>query len=167
MAGLPNDLGSLRLRLDLVDREAPLLGPGAAAEGGSVPSGRLLARTAVEYLDPRDGEWWPLVSLPVLHLRPEEARSLALGLEDLLRGAAGGFSWQSGEDGALGLQLGTPEAPGEPLVVEVGLDLSRFLAEVGGGPPRPGAELALFRFRATRAAAVAFADAVRREAEGL
>jgi len=169
MAELPNDAGTLRLRVDLVDREAPVRGPvPLVTEDGRVPAGRLLAAAGVEYLDPRDGEWWPLVRLPVFYVAPEGIRALAQGLADFLRGAAPGLAWQSEEDGALGLQLGAPgEVPGESVVVEVGLDLSLFLAEVGAGPRRPGMELSLFRFQATRAGAVAFAEAVRREAEGL
>jgi hypothetical protein len=169
MAGLPNDIGTLRLRVDLVDREAPVRGPIAVVpEGGRAPAGRLLCAAAVEYLDRRDGEWWPLAGLPVLYVAPEEFRSLADELEALLRGTLPGFAWRCGEGGALGLQLGTAAGPsGDGLVVEVGIDLSLFLAEAGQAPPRPGAELALFRFFSTRAAAVAFTDALRREGDDL
>jgi len=164
MAELPNDAGTLRLRVELVDREAPVRGPvPVVTEDGRAPSGRLLGAAGVEYYDPRDGEWWPVVRLPALYLAAESFASLDGQFRDLLAGAIPGFAWQSGEDGALGLQLGPAEPPGGGLVVEVGIDLAAFLAEVGQVPARPGAELALFRFATTRPAAVAFADALRRE----
>jgi len=168
MAELPNDIGTVRLRVDLVDREAPSPAPlpVASAQGGGA-AGRLLGGAAVEYLDRRDGEWWPLAELPVLYLSPEEFRALAEPLQSFLRGELEGFAWQCGEGGALGLQLGAASEPGGGLVVEVGLDLSLFLAEAAQAPLRRGAELALFRWLTTRAAAVAFAEALRREGEGL
>ena len=173
MAELPNDTGSLWFRLDLVDREAPVRGSAPAATKGSsdgeVPGGRLLATASLAYLDPRDGEKWPVVRLPVLYLSTESARALLAGLSDLLQGNAPGFAWQSGEDAAVGLQIGAPQGEARAaqgaLQVEVGMDLSLFLSEAAGAPRRPESELALFRFAASRPAVVAFADAVRREAE--
>jgi hypothetical protein len=151
MAELPNDSGAIRLRIDPVTREA---------------GGRILASAAVEYRDARDREWWPLVRLPVVHLLPGSSETLVGSLQDLLQGAVPGFAWQSG-DGALGLQVGVPEGQGQLLVAEVGMDLALFLAESAGAPRREGAEAALFRWPVTRAAAVAFADGLRRESEGL
>ncbi len=172
MAALPNDTGSLWFRLDLVDREAPVRGPvPVVTEDGRVPSGRLLASASIEYLDRRDGERWPVVRLAVLYLAPDSARALVAGLSDVLQGNAPGFAWQSGEDAAVGLQVGSPPGaaaatPGA-LQVEIGLDLAPFLSEVAGAPRRPASELALFRFSATRPAVVAFADSVRGEVEDL
>ena len=151
MADLANDSGVIRLRVDPVTRE----------EGG-----RVLASAALEYRDARDGEWWPIVRLPVVHLVPGGAESLVAALQDLMQGVIPGFAWQSG-DGALGLQIGVPEGQGELLVAEVGMDLALFLAESAGAPRREGAEAALFRWPVTRGAAVAFADALRRESEAL
>ncbi len=151
MAELTNDSGAIRLLVDPVTRE-----------GG----GRILASVAIEYRDARDREWWPLVRLPVIHLLPGSAEALVAGLQDVLRGAAPGFAWQSG-DGALGLQVGVPEGQGDLLLAEVGVDLALFLAESAGAPRREGAEAALFRWPVTRGAAVAFGDGLRREAEGL
>lgn len=151
MADLANDTGAIRLRLDPVTRE-----------GG----GRVLSSAALEYRDFRDREWWPLVRLPVVHLHPGAPEALVAGLQELLQGIAPGFAWQSG-DGALGLQVGVAEGQGTLLVAEVGMDLALFLAESSGAPRREGAEAALFRWPVTRAAAVAFADALRRECEGL
>ncbi len=151
MAELASDSGAIRLRVDPVQREA---------------GGRVLASAAVEYRDARDGEWWPLVRLPVLHLGPGAAEALVEALQDLLQGASPGFAWQTG-DGALGLQVGVAEGQGALLLAEVGLDLALFLAESAGVPRREGAEAALFRWPVTRAGAVAFADALRREAGGL
>jgi hypothetical protein len=151
MADLANDSGVIRLRVDPVTRE----------EGG-----RLLASAALEYRDARDGEWWPIVRLPVVHLVLGGAESLVAALQDLMQGVIPGFAWQSG-DGALGVQIGVPEGQGELLVAEVGMDLALFLAESAGVPRREGAEAALFRWPVTRGAAVAFADSLRRESEAL
>jgi len=172
MAELPNDTGSLWFRLDLVDREAPVRGsvPAVteASSDGKAPGGRLLATASLAYLDPRDGEKWPVVRLPVLYLSSESAQALVAGLSDVLQGNAPGFAWQSGEDAAVGLQVGAPEgAPAGVLQVEVGVDLALFLSEAAGAPRRPASELALFRFAASRPAVVAFADAVRGEVEVL
>jgi hypothetical protein len=151
MADLANDSGVIRLRVDPVTRE---------------DGGRLLASAAMEYRDARDGEWWPIVRLPVVHLVPGGAESLVGALQDLMQGVIPGFAWQSG-DGALGVQIGVPEGQGELLVAEVGMDLALFLAESAGVPRRDGAEAALFRWPVTRGAAVAFADSLRRESEAL
>jgi hypothetical protein len=151
MADLANDSGVIRLRVEPVTREA---------------GGRILASVALEYRDARDGEWWPLVRLPVVHLSPGGTDALVSALQDLLQGVVPGFAWQSG-DGALGVQIGVPDGQGDLLVVEVGMDLALFLAESAGVPRREGAEAALFRWPVTRGAAVAFADALRREAGSL
>ncbi len=151
MAVLPGDSGAIRLRIDPVQREG---------------SGRVLASASLEYRDARDGDWWPLVHLPVVHLHPGSVEALVGGIQDLLRGAAPGFAWQSG-DGALGLQLGPGEGHGDLLVVEVGMDLSLFLAESSGVPRREGAEAALFRWPVTRASAVGFGDGLRSETGAL
>jgi hypothetical protein len=101
-----------------------------------------------------------------VHLSPGAAEDLVAALRDLLQGGIPGFAWQSG-DGALGLQVGVPEGQGDLLVAEVGMDLALFLAESAGAPRREGAEAALFRWPVTRGAAVAFADALRRESGSL
>jgi hypothetical protein len=151
MADLANDSGVIRLHVEPVAREA---------------GGRVLASAALEYRDARDGEWWPLVRLPVVHVSPGGVEALVAALQDLMQGVVPGFAWQTG-DGALGLQIGVPEGQGELLVAEVGMDLALFLAESAGAPRRDGAEAALFRWPVTRGAAVAFADALRREAGSL
>jgi hypothetical protein len=167
MAELPNDAGTLRLRIELWDREAPVRGP-LPVEGtdGRAPAGRLLARAGVEALDRRDGEWWPLVQLPPILLAPGAVGALVAALQDVLQGTAPGAAWASGEDAALGLQVGAG-GEGGALLVEAGVDLSLPLAELSGAPRRPGAELALFRWTAARGGAVAFADGLRRELEAL
>jgi hypothetical protein len=151
MADLANDSGVIRLRVDPISR----------ADGG-----RVLASAALEYRDARDGDWWPIIRLPVIHLVPGGAESLVAALQDLMQGVIPGFAWQSG-DGALGLQIGVPEGQGDLLVADVGMDLALFLAESAGAPRREGAEAALFRWPVTRGSAVAFADALRRESEAL
>jgi hypothetical protein len=153
MAELRNDSGALRLGLELVAAEGP------ESPGG--PAGaRLLASAGLEYLDRRDGEWWPIVRLPVLHLPAEAVDRLARDLAALVAGASAGFAWRAEEASAVGLQLGA--VPGGA-IVEVGIDLGAFLAETAGVPRRAEAELALFRFRAAQPALVVFSDALGRE----
>jgi len=151
MADLLNDSGVIRLRVEPVAREE---------------AGRVLATAALEYRDARDGDWWALVRLPVVHVSPGGTEELVSALQDLMQGVVPGFAWQSG-DGALGVQIGVVEGQGDLLLAEVGLDLALFLAESAGAPRREGAEAALFRWPVTRGAAVAFADALRREAGSL
>ncbi len=157
MAVLLNDAGSMRLALALVDREAPVAGGQPAFAG--VPSGRFLCTAAVEHFDKRDKEWWPFVRLPALYVPPAAFEALVAGARELLAGGAPGFAWQAGEGVPLALQLS--EAPGA-ILVEVAIDLGRWLAEMVPGPP--GSEACLFRFAATRADLVRFADALAAEA---
>jgi len=86
MAVLPNDAGSMRLAVGLVDREAPV-GGGLPALAG-VPSGRILCTAAVEHFDRRDREWWPFVRLPALHLGGQAAHALVEGARQLLAGSS-------------------------------------------------------------------------------
>jgi hypothetical protein len=162
MAELRNDSGALRFTVELVSRENPprsLPGPGAAGGDASI-----LATAGLEYLDRRDGEWWPFVRLPVLHLPLPAVEGLASQLAELLRGATSGFAWRPADDAPAGLQVGA--APGGA-VAEVGFDLGAFLEESAGVPRRPDAELALFRFRCAQADLVRFSDALTRELEAL
>jgi hypothetical protein len=155
VAALPNDAASMRLTLQLVG------GPGGA-EGG-VPGGSptaLLATASIDHFDRRDSEWWPFVRLPALHLGGQAAQALLEGTRELLAGSAPGFAWRSGEAGPLALQLSA--AAGTPgVLVEVGVDLGPWLADVAGG--QAGGEACLFRFAATRADLVRFADALAAE----
>jgi hypothetical protein len=125
---------------------------------------RFLATAALEHLDQRDGEWWPLVRLPPLHLDAGAIERLLAEEAELLRGAREGFAWRPGTTTALALQLGA--VPGGA-ILEVGLDLGTFLADMAGVPARSESELALFRFRAAQEELVRFADALGREAEAL
>lgn len=161
MAELRNDSGALRFAVELVSREGP---PEVLPRAEGAGQGSILATAGLEYLDRRDGEWWPLVRLPVLHLPAQAVRQLASQLSQFLRGGSPGFAWRSGDDAAAGLQFGA--SPGGA-VVEVGLDLGAFLSESAGVPQRPDAELALFRFPATQAELVRFSDALSRELEAL
>jgi hypothetical protein len=155
MADLVNDAGTLRFVLTLGAREG-------AATGGDMraPPARLLAGGGVEYLDHRDREWWPILRLSALYLSAAAVERLPLELRALLQGGTPGFAWRSDDETALALQLG---AVAGGAVVEVGIDVSRFLADVAGAPPRAGAELALFRFRAAQGDLVRFADALAGE----
>jgi hypothetical protein len=168
MADLANDAGTLRLRLALVDRETPVRGP-LPVEGGDgrASSGRLLGTAGVELLDRRDGEWWPVLRIAALYLAPAAVQALVGGLQDVLQGNAPGFAWQEGDPPALGVQVGAVEGAEGSILVEVGLDLSVVLADLAEVARRPGAELALFRWTATRAGVVAFAGALRAEAGSL
>ncbi len=162
MADLRNDSGALRFAVELVAQvpARPLL----ALEATDAANGQLLASAGLEYLDRRDGEWWPLVRLPALRFPLGSVERLVSGMADLVRGSSPGLAWRPEDDAAVGLQLGA--APGGA-VVEVGLDLGLFLAEAAGEPRRPGTELALFRFRAAQADLVCFSDALARELEAL
>ena len=156
MAELRNDRGALRCALTLAGRAGP---SGEGGGAGDAPL-ELLATAAVEYLDGRDSEWWPLVRLPPLRLASAQIEVLLAGAAALLRGEGDGFAWRAGDEAPLALQLGA--APGGA-VVEVGLDLSGFLAEAAGAGGAPGGELALFRFRAAQADLVRFSDALAAE----
>ena len=159
MAELRNDSGALRFTIELVSRVAAPESSGGAPDGAS-----LLASTGLEYLDRRDGEWWPFVRLPVLHLPTRSVARLAADLADLLRGASAGFAWRPADDSPAGLQIG--RSPGGA-IAEVGLDLGAFLAELAGAPHRLETELALFRFRCAQADLVRFAEALTRELEAI
>jgi hypothetical protein len=143
----------MRLEVDLVQRETIRVQPGEQA-----PAPRILARTALEWLDRRDREWWPFVRLPSLWVEAGGVDALVSGLRDLLQGAAPGFAWQSGAAASLALQLGAGE--GGALVVEVGVDLGPFLADASGLPASVAGELALFRFAVAPAELVRFAGAL-------
>jgi hypothetical protein len=163
MAELPNDSGALRFAVELVSREAPP----EATPGGRMATGAqgwILSAAGVEYRDRRDGEWWPLVRLPVLHLPAAAVERFSSQVSELLRGGSPGFVWRPADDALVGLQVGA--SPGGA-VVEVGLDLGTFLAEAAGVTRRADAELALFRYRATQADLVRFSDALTRELEAL
>jgi hypothetical protein len=153
MAELRNDSGAMRFALVLVAREA-----------GAEAAERLLVTAALEYLDQRDGEWWPLVRLPPLHLTAAAVERLLGEQAELLRGGSAGFAWRPGVDASLGVQVGA--APGGA-VMEIGLDLGAFLADTAGVPLRAEAELALFRFRALQQDLVRFSDALGCELEAL
>lgn len=157
MAELRNDRGALRCALTLAGRASPA---GPPAGGMAEPALELLATAAVEYLDARDGEWWPLVRLPPLRLAAAQVDELLAGAAALLRGEGEGFAWRAGDGAPLALQLGA--APGGA-VIEIGLDLSAFLADAAGVSGAPGSELALFRFRAAQADLVRFSDALAEE----
>ncbi len=159
MAALSNDAGSLRLALTLVDREARVRGGLPVFQG--VAAGRLLGTAAVEHFDRRDREWWPFVRLPALYLPGEAVGALVEGAREVLSGGAPGFAWQPGTGVPLAIQLGATEGP-PGILVEVGLDLGPWLADMVGG--QAGGEACLFRFAATRAELVRFADALAGEA---
>lgn len=158
MASLQNDAGSMRLSIALVDREGP--GRGGLPQADA-PSGRFLCTAAVEHFDRRDREWWPFVRLPALYLSPAAIDALVEGARQVLQGAVPGFAWQPGQGVPIALQLGA--ADGTPgVLVEVGIDLGSWLADMVAG--QPGSEACLFRFAATRGALVVFADALVAEA---
>lgn len=140
----------MRLLVDLVTRERD--------------TGRVVSTTALEWLDRRDGDWWPFVRLPVVHLQPGADEALIGGLRDLLQGASPGFSWAAGEGAALALQVGATD---RGAIVEVGIDLGVFLAESAGVATPRGDELALFRFSAARADLVRFAGEIEAQVKSV
>jgi hypothetical protein len=151
MPHLLSESGAMRLLVDLVTIERD--------------AGRVVATTAVEWLDRRDGEWWPFVRLPVVHLQAGAAEALLGGLRDLLQGAEPGFSWTAEQGAALALQIGAGE--GGAAVVEVGIDLGAFLSEAAGSSAPRSTELALFRFSAARADVVRFAGEIEDQVRSL
>ena len=151
MPYLLSESGAMRLALDLVTREKD--------------GGRVVATAALEWLDRRDGEWWPFVRLPVVHLEPGAADALVGGLRDLLQGSAPGFAWGAGERGALALQLSLN--PAGAAVIEAGVDLAAFLSETAGTAGPRGEELALFRFVSPRPELVRFAGEVEEQARSV
>jgi hypothetical protein len=157
----------MRFALQLVarDRGGAPDSPGAREGGAAAAAGeRFLATAALEYLDQRDGEWWPLVRLPPLYLDASAIDRLLSDQAELLRGSSEGFAWRPGSATSLALQLGA--VPGGA-ILEVGLDLGLFLADAAGVPVRSEADLALFRFRAAQHELVRFSDALGREVEAL
>lgn len=151
MPHLLSESGAMRLLIDMVTRDRD--------------SGRVVATAAVEWLDRRDGEWWPFVRLPVVYLQAGAAEALLGGLRDVLQGVAPGFSWVAAEGAALALQVGAAESGAG--VVEVGIDLGAFLAESAGARVPGGDELALFRFAAPRADLVRFAGEVEEQVKSV
>ncbi len=166
MAHLPNDAASMRFAISVVDREARLRGGQPAFQG--VPAGRLLATAAVEHFDRRDREWWPFVRLPSLYVAAEAVEGLVEGARQVLAAAVPGFSWEPGPGVPVGLQLGATDGP-PGVIVEVGIDLGPWLADVAGGQAGgpAGGEACLFRFAATRADLVRCADALGAEVRGV
>lgn len=151
MAVLHNEARTLRLSLLLADRAT--FGPS-----------RVLASAGVECFDRRDGEFWPLVRLPVVYFGPADLPAVVESIRTLCAHESPGFGLRSEGDGDLALQLSRQEGA---LTVEAGFDLARVLAETAGRPGVPGSELALFRFQTATAELVQFADQLRRELEEL
>jgi hypothetical protein len=151
MAHLHNEAKTLRLTLQLADRAT--LGPA-----------RVLGSAGIESLDRRDGEYWPLVRLPVVYFAPDDLPAVVESIRTLCANQSPGFGFRSDGDGDLALQL---SRQGGALFVEAGFDLARVLAESAGRPGVPGTELALFRFQTATAELVQFADQLRRELEEL
>ena len=147
MAVLHNESRTLRLALQLADRVT--LGPP-----------RVLGSAGVECLDRRDGEFWPLVLLPVVYFAPGDLPELVASIRSLCALTSPGFGFRSDGEGDLALQISRQEGA---MNVEAGFDLARVLAETAGRPGVPGKELALFRFQTNTAELVQFADQVRRE----
>jgi len=163
MAVLHNEPRTLRLALELVDREVPPIVPGAPP----VPreAVRVLGSAGVEFLDRRDQGFWPILRLPVVYLGGEDAPSLVRSIRDLCSLKSDGFSFRTGAQKEFGFQIGRQKGGG--FIVEVGIDLSAFLFETAGVLGEPGRELALFRFTTSTSELVVFADQVKQELERL
>jgi len=148
MAELVNDAGTLRFAL---------------VQAGEDEQGQVLGAAGLEYLDRRDGGWWPLLRLPVVRLPRASLEELQHEIASLLSGTKPGFSWRPGEGDPVALQFG---AASGGAIVEVGLDVGVFLEEATGVPKRPEAELALFRFHALVPSLVLFSQGLRSEFSG-
>src|SRR5512138_2986748 len=146
MAELRNDSGALRLAVALVAREHQ--------------GERVLATVAVESLDQRDREWWPIVRLPPVRFPVQSLDRLGADLAELLRGATSAFAWSPEPGSSFGLHLNATEGGAQ-------LEVGGFLADAAGAPVRAECDLALFRSRVLQQDLVVFADALAREREAL
>ncbi len=173
MAVLFDARGALRLAISLAALETgerPARGERLLRVVADEPAKpRLLAAASVDWLDRRDGEFWPFVRRPALWLGPDDADGLAHGVERLLRDEVAGFAFRSA-GGELALQLG--RMPGEDMArtayaVEAGIDLGGLLAEASGAEHEPGEALSLFRFTTRRAPLVEFGRGLREELSAL
>jgi hypothetical protein len=163
MAVLHNEAKTLRLFIELVDREVPAVVPGQPAPPAEQI--RVLGTAGVEFYDRRDQSFWPFLRLPVLYLGGQDGPELVASIRDLCSLKVEGFAFRTGNQGELGVQLG--RQPGGELVVEVGIDLAPYLLETAGRQGEPGRELAMFRFNTQTAELVRFADQVKQELEKL
>lgn len=163
MAVLHNEPKTLRLFLELVDREVPQILPGVAPPPRE--SVRVLGTAGVEWYDRRDKSFWPFLRLPVLYLGGADGSQLVASIRDLCALKTEGFNFRTGASSEFGFQLSRQAGGG--FVVEVGVDLASYILETAGIQGEPGRELALFRFTTSTAELVIFADQVKQELEKL
>jgi hypothetical protein len=163
MAVLHNDAKTLRLSLELVDREVTPLIPGQPP----VPADamRVLGSAGVEFYDRRDASYWPFIRLPVLYYAGTDPTELVSSIRDLCSLKVPGFAFRTGTAQDLAVQVGRHDAGG--FVVEVGIDLATYLFETTGTQGEPRRELAMFRFITNTAELVRFADQLKQEIERL
>ncbi|MFZ5471181.1 MAG: hypothetical protein ACOZIN_17300 [Myxococcota bacterium] len=170
MAVLHNDAKNLRLFVELVDREVPAVVPGQPAPAASQV--RVLGTAGVEFFDRRDQSFWPFIRLPVVYFGGDDGPSLVRSLRDVCSLKTPGFVFRSGAQDELAvhvspLPLGEGKGEGRGFLIEVGIDLAAYLFETSGLSGEPGRELALFRFSASTAELVRFADQLKQELQQL
>lgn len=163
MAVLHNDARTLRLFLELVDREVLPVVPGQPRPAPE--TARVLGTAGVEFYDRRDQSFWPFIRLPVVYFAGPDGHHLIHSIRDVCSLKAPGFAFRAGVQDELVLQLARQEGGG--FLVEVGIDLASYLLETTGKQGEPGRELAMFRFSTSTSELVVFADQVKQELERL
>ena len=145
MAALVNDSGVMRFSLALERRH----------------DDKFLGSAGVEVFDRRDGEFWPLVRVPVVKVAAHEVMPLVDALKECCAGSRPGVTMHFGEANEIALNLGPQNGGG--FLVEIGFDLSVVLREHAGVVSEPGRELSLFRFSTSTEQVVKFGDQLRAE----
>jgi hypothetical protein len=158
MAVLHNESRTLRLAVELVDREVPPVIPGQPPVGGDAI--RVLGSAGMEFYDRRDSSYWPIIRLPVVYYEGTDPAQLVGSIRDLCSLKIPGFAFRTGSSQELAIQVGGQDGR---WIVEVGLDLATFVLETAGTPGEAGRELAMFRFVTTTAELVRFADELKQE----
>jgi hypothetical protein len=163
MAVLHNLAKNLRLSVELVDREVPVVIPGQPPPPADLL--RVLGSAGLEFFDRRDQSFWPFIRLPVVYYGGTDAPALVNSIREVCSLRIPGFAFRTGTQGDLALQVGRQN--GGTFVVEVGIDLATYLVETSGIQGEPGHELAMFRFNTNTAELVIFADQLKQELERL
>src|SRR5687767_4255916 len=103
MAVLHNETKTLRLFVELVDREVPPIVPGAPP----IPKEavRILGTAGVEWFDRRDQAFWPFLRLPVLYLGGGDPAGLVESIRNLCQLKVEGFAFRTGNQQEFGFQV--------------------------------------------------------------
>jgi hypothetical protein len=163
MAVLHNEAKTLRLFVELVDREVPPVIPGQPPL--SAEAIRVLGTAGVEFYDRRDQSFWPFIRLPVLYAAGSDGPELVHSIRELCALKTTGLVFRTGMQNELAIQI--VRQNDTTFLVEVGIDLAPYLLETAGKQSEPGRELALFRFATRTSELVVFADLIKQELEKL